>query len=153
MVFSFVALLFKVSMMRYDISSSENIYYSSIIVLGLFYLGVQRNNGDILNIPDGLHWWLLLRIVTGVLSDWLCFLAFQYTSYSKAICIFFTNTLMIPFFARCIIKERIYKSDVVAILMGFIGMMFTLVPFKDFESLMRAIKGTSSSTAASVEDL
>ena len=71
-----------------------------------------------------------MRILAGFLSDVVLYSAFQYTSYSKAICIFFTNTLMIPFFARCILKEKIKKTDCFAILIGFAAMIMIIQPFK-----------------------
>ena len=71
-----------------------------------------------------------MRIFAGFLSDVVLYSAFQYTSYSKAICIFFTNTLMIPFFGRCILKEKIKKTDCCAILIGFAAMIMIIQPFK-----------------------
>ena len=75
-MYAFVGLLFKILMNKYDVSSSENIYYSSIIVFGLCIVGLKKNKAEILNIPEGTHGYLLCRVITGVLSDWLTFLAF-----------------------------------------------------------------------------
>ena len=66
----------------------------------------------------------------GYFSDIFLFVAYVYTSYSKCQCIFFTNTLMIPFFAKCILNENIKKVDIVAILLSFIGMILIIQPFK-----------------------
>ena len=60
------------------------------------------------------------------MSDIFLYMAFAYTNYSKAICIFFTNTLMLPFFARCILKEKILKWDVIGISVGFVGMILII---------------------------
>ena len=57
-------------------------------------------------------------------------MAFAYTNYSKAICIFFINTLLIPFFARCILKEKILKWDIFGIVVGFAGMILIIQPYK-----------------------
>ena len=60
---------------------------------------------DILDLdPDKLKF-LMARIVFGCLNDILLFTAFNYASYSKMICTFYTNTLMIPFFGKWILKE------------------------------------------------
>ena len=67
---------------------------------------------------------------TDTLSDILLYMAFGYTNYSKAICIFFTNTLMLPFFARCILKEQIRKGDIIGICFGFAGMILIIQPYK-----------------------
>ena len=70
-----------------------------------------------------------MRVLGGFLSDVLLFAGFNFTNYSKALCLFFTNTLMIPFFARIIVKEKILKWDFVGILIGFIGMVLVIEPF------------------------
>ena len=66
---------------------------------------------------------MFMRIIGGFLSDVLLYAAFRYTNYSRSICIFFTNTLMIPFFACCILKEKVGKWDILALLLGFGGMI------------------------------
>ena len=70
----------------------------------------------------------------GFFSDILLFVGFTYTNYSKGICLFFTNTLMIPLFASCILKEKIKKVDIVAILLSFVGMFLIIQPFKGGDS-------------------
>ena len=67
-----------------------------------------------------------MRCLGGFLSDIFLYMAFEYTNYSKAICIFFINTLLIPFFARCILKEKVMKWDVFGILVGFAGMILII---------------------------
>ena len=73
---------------------------------------------------------IFMRILAGFFSDIFLYLAFNYTNYSKGVCIFFTNTLMIPFFGRCILKEKILKVDILAILAGFVGMVLIIQPYK-----------------------
>jgi drug/metabolite transporter (DMT)-like permease len=70
-----------------------------------------------------------MRVVCGFLSDVLLFAGFNYTNYSKALCIFFTNTLMIPFFAKCIVKEKLLKWDIFGIFVGFLGMILVIHPY------------------------
>ena len=72
-----------------------------------------------------------MRCVTGVLSDVLLFAAFEFTSFSKAFCIFQTNTLMAPFFSYLILGEKVKKWDIIGILIGFIGMLMLVRPFQD----------------------
>ena len=72
---------------------------------------------------------IMMRILGGFFSDILLYIAFTYMNYSKGICIFFMNTLMIPLFARCILKEPILKVDAFGILMGFAGMILIIQPF------------------------
>lgn len=64
------------------------------------------------------------------MSDVLLYMAFEYTDYSKAFCLFFTNTLMIPFLAKCLLKEQIKLIDIVALVFGFTGMILMVQPYK-----------------------
>ena len=75
-----------------------------------------------------------LRTLTGFLSDILLFVAYNYTTFSKAQCIFFLNTIMIPICAHCITKEKIRKQDIIAIVISFIGMLLIIQPFKSLEN-------------------
>ena len=70
-----------------------------------------------------------MRILGGFFSDIFLYIAFTYMNYSKGICIFFMNTLMIPLFARCILKEPILKVDAFGIIIGFFGMILIIQPF------------------------
>lgn len=71
---------------------------------------------------------LVVRIVCGFLADILLFLSFNFTSYSKALCIFFTNPLLIPFIAKCLLKDGIKKFDIIALLLGFTGVIMIIQP-------------------------
>ena len=65
----------------------------------------------------------------GCLNDILLYMAFNYVSYSKAICTFYTCTLMVPFFGKWILNEEVYKADYIAIVVGFVGMLLIVQPF------------------------
>ena len=78
---------------------------------------------DLLDVEGKLHFSVFMRIIGGFLSDVLLYAAFRYTNYSRAICIFFTNALMIPFFACCILKEKLLCWDIFAVMVGFGGMV------------------------------
>jgi drug/metabolite transporter (DMT)-like permease len=94
----------------------------------------------VLNIPKGLHHWLFGRVLTGWLGDIVFFFALAFTSFSKANSIFFTNTLMIPFMARIMLSEKIYWVNLLVVCIGFIGMLLSVIPYKDFPSLFEALK-------------
>lgn len=49
---------------------------------------------------------------------------------------------MIPIFAKFMLGEKIFIVDVIGIALGFIGMLFTALPFTDFKSLFDAIAGS-----------
>ena len=85
---------------------------------------------DIFNIAKGAQFDLAAKAVWGFLSDILLFIAFKYTAYSKAFCLFFTCPLMCPFLARCIIGEQVKRWDIVAICLSFVGMLMLVQPFK-----------------------
>ena len=95
-----------------------------------FYTLAKSSGNDVLNVPVFMYKSIFFRILAGFFSDIFLFLAFNYTSYSKGIVIYFTNTLMIPFFGRCILKEKILKVDILAIALGFIGMILIIQPYK-----------------------
>lgn len=80
--------------------------------------------------PSNLLGPLIVRGVSGFFSDIFTYLAYNYTSFSKTQAIFFTNTLMIPFFALCILKEPLRKQDIIAIIISFVGMILIIQPFK-----------------------
>ena len=60
------------------------------------------------------------------MSDIFLYMALEYTSYSKAIAVFFTNTLMIPIIASIYLKEKMLKWDIVGIILGFSGMIMII---------------------------
>ena len=113
------------------------------MVLVLFYASSRANRQvvkgrevpiDLLAIPSGLLIPLGLRTITGFLSDILLFVAYNYTTFSKAQCIFFLNTIMIPICAYCIVREKIRKQDIIAIVISFAGMLLIIQPFKSSEA-------------------
>ena len=58
------------------------------------------------------------------------FVSYEYISYSKGLCLFMTNTLIAPFLASHMLKERIKRWDIIGILLGFCGMIFLIQPWK-----------------------
>lgn len=81
---------------------------------------------NLIDLSPKLYKPVIGRFVMGYFSDIFLFVAYVYTSYSKCQCLFFTNTLMIPFFAKCILKEKIKKVDIVAIVLSFGGMILII---------------------------
>jgi len=69
---------------------------------------------------------MLKRCVFGCACDLLMFYAYQYTSYSKAFCLYFTCTLYGPFLAAYILKEQVKKWYVIGIIFGFTGMLLLI---------------------------
>lgn len=101
-------------MQWYTVSTQELMYYVSIITATLFFLQSKFSqdnvNGksayvDITKVPSEIIPALALRGLMGFFSDIFTFLAYNYTSFGKTQAIFFTNTLMLPFFALCLLKE------------------------------------------------
>jgi drug/metabolite transporter (DMT)-like permease len=69
---------------------------------------------------------MFYRVLTGFLSDIILYIAYAYTSQSKAVCIFFSLSLMVPAMGFVILKEKINKGDMVGILLGFGGMLLII---------------------------
>ena len=65
----------------------------------------------------------------GFFSDILLYMAFKYTNYSKAICLMLTQNIMIPFVARCFLRDPVQRSDIVASAVSFVGMVLIVQPF------------------------
>lgn len=78
----------------------------------------------------GVKFDLFARVFTGSFADAFLFMAFSYTNYSRAFCIFFTNNLMLPFMARWMLGEKIKFWDVVGIVAGFVGVLILVQPWK-----------------------
>ena len=129
-LYSVYCLLIKIMLAEFSLSVPEINYYISLCMIVLFYLLARSNRVNIFNVPKGAQRDLILRCVFGVLSDVLLFTAYEFTSFSKAFCIFFTNTLMAPFLSRAILGEPIKKWDIIGILCGFGGMLMLIQPFK-----------------------
>jgi len=129
-IYAFVTLLIKVAMKTFEVTPQELVYYVSIVVCLCFYTLAKTSGHDVLKVPVFMYKSIFFRILAGFFSDIFLFLAFTYTSYSKGIVIYFTNTLMIPFFGRCILKEKILKVDILAIALGFVGMVLIIQPYK-----------------------
>lgn len=125
-IYSFQTLMIKLATKRYLVTPQELLYYFSIITFVFSFISSKINGKDVFDIPPKMYFAVTMRFVMGFLSDILTFIAFTYTSYSKGMCIFFTNTIMIPFFARCILKEKIKYTDMIAILVSFGGMILII---------------------------
>ena len=113
----------------YHLSVPEVSYYIAVFLVLMFYMFARSQKVDIFGVPKEAQWDLLIRCLYGVLSDVLLFVAFEFTSFSKAFCIFFSNTLMAPFLSRAILGEPIKKWDIIAILCAAVGMFMIIQPF------------------------
>lgn len=122
-------------MTEYKLPAPELVYFSSIFGLVAFFINTRKVKQDVLTaVPADMRTVLFLRVLCGCLQDTLLYVAFMYTNYSKAYCIFFLNTIMIPFFASYFIKEPISKFDILGIVVGFTGMLLIIQPWKFAET-------------------
>ena len=109
---------------------SECVFHVSTLLVALNYIYSKFIKVDIFVVPKAVQYPLLLRCIHGFLSDVFLFVAFMYTSYSKAFCLFFLNTLMCPFLARWMLKEQIKPADIIGIIIGFGGLLMLVQPWK-----------------------
>lgn len=84
--------------------------------------------------PNHLQSTLFIRVLFGWINDVFLFLAPLFTSYGKALAINFTNALMIPFVGRLMIKEHFSIWDVTGALIGILGIVLSVLPYKDMDS-------------------
>ena len=120
-LFAGYACIIKYIMKYWYLSTPELTYYVSLLMLGLLTFSVKYSKQDIFSIAKSAQFDLVCRAAAGFLSDVLLFVAFHYTSYSKAFCLFFTCPLMCPFLARFLLGEKIKLWDIIAVVLGFIG--------------------------------
>ena len=72
----------------------------------------------------------MMRCIAGVLADVLLFAAYEFTTFSKAFCIFRTSTLMAPFLSYFILGEPVRRWDIIGVMVGFVGMLMLIRPFQ-----------------------
>lgn len=109
-------------------------YYEYVMLFPLFFANMKYSKKDPLDVPSDLRVALFIRVITGCSMDVLLALAFQYTSFSKATCICFMNTLFIPVFSYIFNREKMIKWDFFGIIIGFIGMIMVIQPYKAVEN-------------------
>ena len=143
-IYSVYCLLIKILLSHFSLTVPEINYYISLCLVVMFFFYAKSQRIDIFSVPKGAQKDLLLRCIFGVFSDVFLFAAFEFTSFSKAFCIYFTSTLMAPFLSRAILGEHIKKWDIFGIICGFAGMLLLVQPFKE----MRADELTSVTTDA-----
>ena len=151
-LYSVYCMLIKIMLTSYQLTVPELSYYIAVFLVIMFYLFARIQKVDILKIPKAAQFDLLLRSMFGVLSDILLFIAFEFTSFSKAFALFFTNTLMAPFLSRAILGEPIKMWDIIAILCGFGGMLLLVHPFGGEEEKPETDATLDPAAAAEVEE-
>ena len=132
-LYSVYALMIKVMMQKFTMNAPELTYYVSLLMVVALCFSAKLYQQDIFNIAKGAQFDLFCRALWGFFSDILLFLAFKYTAYSKAFCLFFTCPLIAPFIARCLIGEKVKLWDIIAIILSFIGTVMLVQPFKETE--------------------
>lgn len=130
----FVVMTFmcKLVLVKFHLSAFEVTYTFCAPLIFLSYIGVKLiapKETDILNIPKDKLLPLLGRSITGFLTDVILFLAFTYTSYSKAFAINKTESLFSPFIAYYTIGEAVRAVDILGIIISFGGMLLMLQPW------------------------
>lgn len=144
--FTLTTIGYKQATAKFGISQFETIYYAQLVNMVCQYICVRVTQTDFMDVPKDCVSTLMQRSVIGYLADIPLFVAQMFTSYSKSFVVLFTNTLMIPFFAHYMIGEKIFCVDVTSTVVGFIGLLFTVVPYPDFESLFAALGSGSLSS-------
>jgi len=116
-------------MKRFNLSVPELIFIRSLILIPPFFANVKKFKQDHLKLTAEEFLWICGRVMSGFFADALLFVSITMISYSKGFCLFFTNTLMAPFIARCFLGEKIKKWDLIGICIGFCGMLMIVQPF------------------------
>ena len=130
LAFQLCNMVMKLNQELHEASGPETYYYMSLFKLPLFSLVLKLSKQDPLEVRPDMRIFVLLRVLAGGMTNCLLFIAFQFTAFSKATTILFTNSLLLPFFAYLLNKEPIQKSDVAGILLAFAGMLLVVQPFQ-----------------------
>lgn len=128
--FACYTLSVKVALVKYSLNVPELSYYNSFILIGAFYFLAKKANVNILAIKNKVKKDLFLRTITGFAADLGLFVAFTFTTFSRANCLFFTHPMLLPFLAKGLIGEKIKLWDIIGIIIGFVGVLFLVQPWK-----------------------
>jgi drug/metabolite transporter (DMT)-like permease len=126
-------LIVKIFMQKFHISAFEVTYQFCAPLVLFSYIGIKMTapkSTDFLNIPRDMFWPLLGRCTCGFLTEVTIFLAFTYTSYSKAFCIHKMESLFSPFIAYYTMREPVKSADLMGILLCISGMLLLLQPWR-----------------------
>jgi drug/metabolite transporter (DMT)-like permease len=127
-----MTFLIKIVIVKYHLSAFEITYSFCAPLVFVSYIGVKLTapkSIDILDIPKDMFWPLMGRCITGFLTDVILFLAFTYTSYSKAFAVNKTESLFSPFIAYYTLGEAVRAVDILGIMLSFGGMLLMLQPW------------------------
>ena len=112
----------------------ELIFYQYFILMPVFYWNMRRHGRSVMDLQPENRVLMFYRAIFGQLMDILLALSFQFISFSKAMCLCFLNPLWIPLFARCITKEKLRYTDIVALVISCVGMVLIIQPYKEQEA-------------------
>ena len=121
---------------KFHLTAFELSYQFMAPLVLISYIGIKRSapkETDFLDIPRNMFWPLVGRCTCGFLSDVTLYLAFTYTSYSKAFCIHKMESLFSPFIAYYSLGEAVRAADMIGIVLGFTGVVLMLQPWRKQE--------------------
>jgi len=136
--YSIYTLSVKICLEHFSLNVPEVSYYISVIMIGMFYLLAKKDDIDVLGLKDEIKVDLFFRSLSGFAADLLLFVAFTFTTYSRANCVFFTFPMLLPFIARSIVGEKIKTWDIIGIIFGFAGTLLLVQPWKKPTSAVEA---------------
>jgi drug/metabolite transporter (DMT)-like permease len=135
-LFCIQTLVVKITLTKFQITAFELAYQFCTPLVLISYLTMKRSvpkDFDFLQIPRKMFWPLLGRCMCGFLSDVTLYLAFTYTSYSKAFCVHKMESLFSPFIAFYTLGETVKSADLIGVVLGFGGMLLMLQPWSSQE--------------------
>ncbi len=71
-----------------------------------------------------------MRMIYGSLNDLFWYTAIEFTNFSKVNAVNYSSGLLMPFFAKYMLGDKIVKAHLVAIAFAFTGMLMMVKPFK-----------------------
>lgn len=150
--FTASAYLVKICITTYNASASECIFYVYFIQFCLNYIYVRYFEVEIFSIPHEVRIYLFSRCFSQFMADACLYASFQYISYSKGLCLFFLNTIMVPFVAKAFLDYTLIKIDYIAAIFAFLALALISQPSQpDFKFQMNGdILGVFSAVFAAL---
>ena len=107
----------------------EAVFWKSLSMMVMNYCFAKSYGSHVLNIPRKFHKIMLLRAFAGFGGVSGLFTAAKYIPMSLLTCILMTNPLFVSLLGYVILREKLSKTDYLAIVFAFFGIILINDPF------------------------
>ena len=125
---SFSVICVKTLYLHSKIAPFEVSYVSGIAVLIVMSIMAMLMGKEIIEVPKTARFALILRGLSGFISNIFFQQSIKMISLTKQTLLFFTNPMFVALFAWIFLKERITKYEILQILATFCGVILIMNP-------------------------